>query len=89
MKKTYTKPSIQIEKFCLSQSIASGCGASSDSTLGRPSHGDKATCGWDMGNLVVWTGDGSSGCNWPWGVDERFDSVCYNNPNGGMTIFGS
>lgn len=92
MKKTYTKPTILWESFSLTQSIAAGCSDFSNSTLGKPSSGDKINCGWDMGNLIVWVandGSAKTDCNYDWGADEPFDVLCYNNPNGGMTIFGS
>lgn len=89
MKKTYTKPTFNMEYFSLSQSIAAGCGAvSGGNTLGRPNHWEKSTCGWDMGNLVVWT-DANSGCDVKWGENDALGAVCYNNPNGGNTIFNS
>ncbi len=89
MKETYVKPQLQIEYFALSQSIAAGCGAvAGGNTLGKPSHWNKTTCGWDMGNLVVWT-EANIGCTVKWGEDDEFNAVCYNNPNGGNSIFSS
>lgn len=87
MKAVYKKPVLQIEYFTLSQSIAS-CGAFQDSTLGKPGHDDKP-CGWDMGNTIVWTGAEGSSCTLPWGENDEFNGVCYNNPNNGISIFGS
>lgn len=88
MKAVYKKPSVRIEYFTLSQSIAT-CNAFQDSTVGGPGQGDKVVCGWDMGNVIVWTGEGESNCNMPWGEDDEFSGVCYNNPSGGNSIFGS
>lgn len=89
MKKTYVKPSINMEYFTLSQSIAAGCGSvPGGNTTGKPNHGDKTTCGWDMGNMVIWTED-NGGCDFEWGADDPWETVCYNNPNGGNSVFNS
>lgn len=88
MKAEYKKPFAHIEHFTLSQTIASGCGATpGGDTLGKPNHWDKTTCGWEMGNLVVWTDD-NEGCTFKWGADDPMDGVCYNNPSDGG-IFSS
>ena len=90
-KKTYKKPMVKIERFDLTQKVAAGCGDFSNSTLGKPSSGDKINCGWDLGNMIVWVADTGKGtdCTFPWGENEEFEGHCYNNPNGGLTIFGS
>ena len=90
MKEVYSKPVLHVETFRLSQSIASGCNVPEygTSTIGRANQWGRATCGWDMGNVVVWTDD-NKGCTFKWGADEEFNGVCYNNPNGGFTIFHS
>lgn len=91
MKAVYKKPEIRIERFTLSQTIAS-CGAAQDSTLGGPNQGTKATCGWVVGSEVYWSSlpacDDGTGEAYPEGWDE-LGGVCYNNPNGGTTIFSS
>ena len=87
MKLPYTKPLVVIESYDMAQSISNNCGTTSGSTLGKPNHGDKSTCGWDLGGTVLWAMDGM--CDWILGVDENWEGICYNNPNGGMTIFGS
>lgn len=89
MKEIYVKPKFYIESFVMSQSVAAGCGAVPGGTsLGKPGHGDKSTCGWDMGNVVVWV-DKDHGCSIPYPADGEFNGYCYNNPNGGTSIFGS
>lgn len=94
MKRTYCKPDLHIEYFTLSQSIAAGCGAAHwDELTGGPNHASKSTCGWtDSFGDVYWStpeacGNGGNG----YVVDEDFemDGVCYNNPNGGHSIFNS
>lgn len=89
MKGKYVKPQLNIEYFSLSQSIASGCGSvPGGNELGKPSHWDKASCGWAMGDTVVWTEE-NTGCNLKWGADDPWDAVCYNNPDGGNSVFSS
>ena len=91
MKRQYTRPTLRIERFSLSQTVASSCGDFTGSTLGKPSSGDKVSCGWDVGGYIVWVADSQSAhdCNVHMSEDARFEAVCYNNPNGGLTIFGS
>ena len=86
--KAYVKPQLQVEYFTLSQNIANGCNVpGGGTTLGKPNHVDKATCGWDLGGWVVWTDSGK--CNELAGPEENIVGLCYNNPNGGCTIFSS
>ena len=94
MKKIYEKPGMYVENFSLSQSIAAGCNALHDSTLGNPTHWSKTTCGWNLGNVVVWpdteickAGDGQ--ITVPWSPDAPFEGVCYNNPTANAAIFNS
>lgn len=88
MKKAYQKPQISVEKFTLSQTIAQSCGYVSGEISGFPAHADKNTCGWNDGyGKVFWLDD--SVCRNV--VDEDFSNgeFCYNNPNGGVSIFAS
>ena len=87
MKKAYTKPGFYIENFSLSQSIATDCGLirGQEGTLGKPGLKTKESCGWDMGNLIVWTAN--STCTLEIGAETPFEGVCYNAPNGGTSIF--
>ena len=88
MKKKYSKPGIIIEDFRLSQNIAS-CGAAHQSDWGSPSHWTKATCGWQiMEGIIAWTEAGGV-CNDYYGENDSIEGVCYNNPEGGTTIFSS
>lgn len=91
MKQVYKKPQLHIEHFVLSQSIAS-CGAAHTSSIGGPTQWSKETCGWKVGDEVYWSSipgcDDGSGEAYPEGWDD-LKGVCYNNPNGGNTIFSS
>lgn len=87
MKQNYVKPTIMIERFSLCQNIAAGCTTGNE--WGSSNHGDKSSCGWQTpGGDVIWL-DGSGVCNDYYGPDDEFGGVCYNNPGGGLTIFGS
>lgn len=89
MKELYRKPQLHIEHFALSQSIASCAGVTGGgSTLGKPAHWSKATCGWDLGGWVVWA-EANSCSDEIVGVDEEIDGVCYNNPSGSVVAFSS
>lgn len=89
MKRTYIKPEIRMEHFTLSQSIASCTGVTGGgSTLGKPSHWDKSTCGWDLGGYIVWT-EPNSCPDEQASPDEVIDGVCYNNPSGHVVAFSS
>lgn len=89
MKKVYEKPQMYAEHFAMSQSIASCAGVTpGGSTLGKPSHWSKETCGWDLGGYIVWTNE--SNCpDEQAGADEEIDGVCYNNPSGNVVAFSS
>lgn len=78
-----------MEKFDLSQSIAAGCGAvAGGSSLGKPAYWSKETCGWDLGNMILWV-ESTRNCNEDVGIDDAFEDICYNNPSGGSSIFSS
>lgn len=89
MKKTYTRPELNVEYFSLTQNVASGCGAlHNDELTGGPTHWSKTTCGWrDSWGDVYWTTIAICGTETP--EDAEIEGVCYNNPNGGHTIFSS
>lgn len=89
MKKSYIKPELHVEHFTLSQSIASCAGVTGGgSTLGKPSHWSKTTCGWDVGGYIIWT-EASNCPDEQAGADEEIDGVCYNNPSGSVVAFSS
>ena len=90
MKQVYTKPVLMMETFNLTQTIAAGCGAAAGgNTLGRPAQWSKSTCGWDLGNEILWAENTDANCNSYLSVDEDVNGLCYNNPGGGNSIFGS
>ena len=91
--KAYVKPQLQVEYFTLSQNIARACSVpGGGTTLGKPTWGDEGTCGWDIGigdgDIILWT-ESSVGCNEHLGEKDQYEFLCYNNPNGGCTIFSS
>lgn len=93
MKKKYSKPLMNIELFTLAQSIAATCPAlQHDTGLGNPNHYSKTSCGWNMGNIIIFTAE-NSGCTVKWEEDDPVNigdiALCYNNPDGGTQIFGS
>lgn len=89
MKKTYVKPGLSLESFVLSQNIANNCGVPGGGTdLGSPTQGSKEVCGWeDPLGRVFWLD--STPCSTVVNEDFTNGAVCYNNPGGGFTIFGS
>lgn len=89
MKQVYEKPVLHIEHFTLSQTIANGCGAvAGGNSLGGPNSGDIHNCGWQMGDMSFWIA-GTTGCGIPLDPDTEGMGVCYNNPEGGNSIFAS
>lgn len=86
MKKSYVKPELYVENFSLAQSVATACGAAQKPGFGKPTYGDKTTCGWDTGGPVIWTAE-NAGCRDKRPENGVFPGVCYNNPNGGASIF--
>ena len=83
MKKTYVKPTINLESFVLTQSIAHNCGDNLDFGLATLKyHGQ---CGWKLGEGATMFTAGSV-CNVP---TPDTDLLCYNNPGGGYNIFNS
>ena len=86
MIQNYVKPTIMIERFSLCQNIAAGCTTGNE--WGSATFGDKTSCGWETpGGDIIWL-EGTA-CNDPYGPDDEFNGVCFNNPGGGLTIFGS
>ena len=77
-----------MERFELSQSIATNCGASHNSSVGGPAYWSKSTCGWKIDDsIIVWVEQPV--CQIPADEDADGWGVCYNNPDGGNIIFGS
>ena len=88
MKKTYVKPALTLESFVLNQSIADSCGTTNPD-FGRPGFGTKETCAWiDSWGDAYWL-DSMDVCTTKAGENVDIGGICYNNPNSGVTIFGS
>ena len=88
MKKKYVSPRLYTELFQMTQSIALNCGwDKNNSSLGKPGHPDKDTCGWDVGGTILWPSEPT--CTEIIGVNDDVNGICYNNPNGGHSIFAS
>ena len=96
MKRKYTKPAAVMETFNLTQSISAQCSAEDKanplSSLGDPNWGSKDSCGWRVGDDVIWTasncanGPGTPIIASPF---EEVEGFCYNNPSGNNVIFNS
>ena len=83
MKAKYVKPTLSVEMFCLTQSIARDCGDSIPQS--QLTSGDPHTCCWDMGggNTVFIV---NQHCK----IDgTKMEYICYNNPSEGNFIFRS
>ncbi len=96
MKIKYTKPDFVIERFDLSQSIAANCSAEVPSnplsSLGDPNWSSKETCGWRVGQYVIWSASNcQSSTELPIIVNPNAEVMgfCYNNPSGSNVIFRS
>ena len=89
MKARYVKQELMVESFTLTQNIANTCSVpGGGNSLGKPTHWAKETCGWELDtNTVLWVGENI--CNVTVGLDEEVNGICYNNPSGDLTIFGS
>lgn len=88
MKQTYVKPTMMIERFGLTQSIAASCTAGGGNTLGKPTNWNKEVCGWEIQSGLVLFVDAVTACTFDVDPDGRFFDLCYNNPEGAM-VFSS
>lgn len=82
MKKTYSKPVIVLESFSMSTSIAAGCEAIIDTSLG-------GQCGLDFGKYTVFLED-VNGCDREV-IDgnNEFNNLCYHVPTSDNNLFNS
>lgn len=88
MKKAYVKPSLTVEYFTLSQSIATSCGWTEDKFYGHPTHGDISSCAWeDVTGERYWTSTPT--CSDTYSPDLEVADGCYNAPSGSQQIFAS
>ena len=83
MKLKYTKPTLSIEMFSATQSVARDCCDSIPQS--QVTFNDIATCKWDLGGgYTVFVGNVT--CT----IDgEAMGFACYNNPSEGNYIFRS
>ncbi len=97
MKEQYVKPLIVYENFSLTQNIAIDCGDTHDSTLGQSNHLSPDTCNWIQGEgddavilFYVDQCEDSVVIGDPEPGDELdIEGYCYNNPDGGVSLFSS
>lgn len=89
MKARYVKPELMVESFTLTQNIANTCSVpGGGNSLGSPSHWSKETCGWKLDDAtILWVSTGI--CSEILDPNEEVEGICYNNPGGDLTIFGS
>lgn len=88
MKMEYVKPRMIVERFTLTQSIASGCSAAGSSLGEAFGLTDKASCAWDHGGILFFL-NGIEICRDVQVVDDSdLEGFCYNNPSGSV-IFNS
>lgn len=95
MKEEYRKPLVFFESFSLTQTIARNCGDTHTSTLGESNHYNENTCQWVIGDSYYFyvsacadsdaIGDPVPGDE----IEEIIEGLCYNNPDGGQTVFSS
>lgn len=85
VKRVYEKPALYIERFMLTQSIASGCSPSYPD-FGMPNQNSTEVCGWDVFPGFEIFNDLNI-CDLP---GESFEFVCYNAPSsGGFSPFAT
>lgn len=84
VKRVYEKPALYIERFMLTQSIASGC-SPSNPDIGTPNQNSIEVCGWDLLPGIEIFYDLNI-CDFP---AEAFDFDCYNAPYGGFIAFAA
>ncbi|MBP3412378.1 MAG: hypothetical protein J6K89_03890 [Oscillospiraceae bacterium] len=92
MKETYVKPTIFIERFSLTQNIASGCAGYENGTHGTPINNTEAsTCVWDMQGVMLFTSNACAAVEGgiQLGPNDSFDGVCYNGPTSSLAPFGA
>lgn len=78
MKKPYMKPSLYVENFSLTQSIAAGCTAQKMG-VGTPSYSSVTSCGWDFRGQTFFAYGLNPDC-----TAGELEIVCYNAPNGNI-----
>ena len=82
MKKAYNKPLLIVERFALSQTIATGCG---ENVEGKPLNTRTYNCAWDMGGVIILQTTEICRDN----ASDVWEIACYNAPEPSMSIFHS
>lgn len=85
MKKQYSKPGIIIEDFAIAQNIALNCGNAGGN---KHTHADGLECAWKEQNITVFA-EGNIRCLIQLSPGERYEDICYHNPSGKFSVFGS
>ena len=88
MRQEYKKPMARVEYFALSQTIADTCGANS-ADLGFAALNEKPACGWQIDDMIYWTNAQGSNCNQIVPANVDIGGICYQNPEGGVSVFNS
>ena len=86
MKKTYKEPMMIVERFTLSQTIATGCGDLEQ--YGSPTLTRRANCAWDFFGATTIFLEGNEQCLLQV-EDGAFEGLCYNAPSAGLNLFHS
>lgn len=90
MKMEYVKPSMIVERFTLSQSIATACNAADDPSrpYGDPNQQSRHICVWNYQGDVIFS-QANTNCVLQIGDGEEFGIICYNNPSADLRVLGS
>lgn len=88
MRRVYKKPMARVEYFALSQTIANYCGANSVD-LGFAALEEKPKCGWQIDDDIYWTDALGSNCTEIVPDNVDIGGICYQNPEGGVSVFNS
>lgn len=90
MKAPYSKPHFYLERFTLSQSIASSCDTNSNVAQCGPNQSDKNSCGYVINGVSYWLENmGETICFMGMSENDEIGGFCYDNPSNGFTIFAS
>ena len=94
MRKIYKKPNISIEHFSFTQNIATHCAGvtNTGNSAGKHDFWDPTTCAWITEfrgeSIRIWlTTTGT--CTDSQESTDSFDYLCYNQPEGAVTVFSS
>lgn len=88
-RKKYIKPDFAVERFELSQVIASGCTAVGGDYGSPGLYLNQSTCFWEAGQTRYFNSQMNCDEGYDIGPDEEFGGICYHAPAGLQTAFGS